>query len=133
MNIVIFYHNDKLYEIKRKAKSQGAEQFAKIVMKDDRLKKLAVFTLGSLLYCNKVIAEGIDASSKIDAAGWKILDIARSIGYWICLVMCITEIIKTIMEGNAKNISKIMMKYALAFAALYFFPWILDLIKEIFV
>lgn len=131
MNIVIFYHNDKLYDLKRRAKSQGAEQFAKMVMKDKKLKKLSIFTLGSLMYCNKVIAD--EASSKIDAAGWKILDIARSIGYWICIVMCITEIIKTIMEGNAKNISRIMIKYALAFAALYFFPWILDLIKEIFV
>lgn len=130
MNIVVFYHNDKLYELKRNAKSQGAEQFAKIVMKDDRLKKLTVFTLGSLMYCNNVLAN--DAADKIDVAGWKILNIARSVGYWVCLVMCITEIIKTIMEGNAKNITKIMMKYALAFAALYFFPWILDLIKEIF-
>lgn len=130
MNIVVFYHNDKLYELKRNAKSQGAEQFAKIVIKDDRLKKLTVFTLGSLMYCNNVLAN--DAADKIDVAGWKILNIARSVGYWVCLVMCITEIIKTIMEGNAKNITKIMMKYSLAFAALYFFPWILDLIKEIF-
>lgn len=36
------------------------------------------------------------------------------------------------MQGDTKSIAKIMMKYALAFAALYIFPWLLDLIKGIF-
>lgn len=73
-----------------------------------------------------------DALQKIDQAGLLILGIVRRIGYWGCIILCVMDIIKQLMEGNTKNTWKTMMKYALAFAALYLFPWILDMIKGIF-
>ena len=42
------------------------------------------------------------------------------------------DILKSLMQGDTKSIPKIVLNYALAYAALLLFPWLLDLIKGIF-
>lgn len=133
INGEIAYCEDILSFDREYVKSYGAEAFATRIMYDPKIKKVAIFLIANMLMLNKAILAQDTVGARVDAAGWKILNIARSIGYWICIVMCTVEIIKCVMEGDTKNISKIMMRYCLAFAALYFMPWMLDLIKDIFV
>ena len=135
MQVVIMYHNNFLKKIKDKQKQiyiDNLEEVAKHINRDIKLKKIATFTIANLMYCQEVLASPSMSTNKIDKAGSTILSICRSIGYWACLISCIIEIIKSLMQGDTKSIAKIMMKYALAFAALYFFPWLLDIIKDIF-
>lgn len=134
MKICVIYSNntiDKFKDKQREKYNSNLELVAKHINTNTKLKKEAVFVLGSLLYVNEV-ANAADPLGKIDTAGGTILNIVRRIGYWCCIIGCIIDIIKALMQGDTKSIAKIMMKYALAFGALYIFPWILDLIKSIF-
>lgn len=134
MQICVIYSNSAINNFKHKQKkkyNENLELVAKHINANNRLKKTAVFVIGSLFYINdKVYA--VDSFSKIDKAGNTILEVVRRIGYWCCIIGCIIDIIRALMQGDTKSIAKIMMKYALAFAALFIFPWILDLIKSIF-
>ncbi|BDR80996.1 hypothetical protein [Clostridium tetani] len=135
MKICVFYYSAKVKNFKRKQRikyNSNIELIAKHINKDTSLKRQAVFLLGSLLYVQDTVNAATDTFGKIDKAGSTILGIVRKIGYWICIVGCILDIIKALMQGDTRNVAKIMMKYALAFSALYVFPWILDLIKSIF-
>lgn len=134
MKICVIYSNTKVENFKNKQKAKynsNMELVAKHINADSKLKKQAIFVLGSLFYVQDAVSATGDLG-KIDKAGNTILGIVRKTGYWICIVGCIIDIIKSLMQGDTKSIAKIMMKYALAFAALYIFPWMLDLIKAIF-
>lgn len=135
MQIVVMYHNNFLQQLKEKRNKKQLyklELIAKEINKNTYLKKLSVFVLANLLYCEKALASTDDILPKVDNAGWKLLNISRSIGYWVCIIMGINEIIRNLLQGDTKTVAKIMMKYSLVFAALYIFPWILDIIKDIF-
>lgn len=110
----------------------GLESIARKIINNDRLRKITVFTIASLNYMGAVQASTIDAIGRINTGGFMILDIVQTIGYWLCIIGCIMEILKSVMNGSSKDVGKIMMKYILIFAALYLMPWLFDLIKEIF-
>lgn len=134
MKICVIYSNSTIDDFKRRQRekhNENLEIVAKHINADTELKKKAIFVIGSLLYVNDVV-NAADPLGKIDVAGNTILGIVRRIGYWCCIIGCIIDIVKALMQGDTKSIAKIMMKYALAFGALYIFPWILDLIKGIF-
>lgn len=95
-----------------------------------KLETMFAFVLGGFMYVQNVYA--VDTTSKIDKGGLVILGVCRQIGYWACLIMCSIEIIKSLMSGDTKGITKIISKYVVGFGALYFLPWIFDLIKSIF-
>lgn len=107
------------------------EVFAKKVKANTKLEKTVVFVLGSLMYCKTALA-ATNPLNQINKAGNMMLGISRTIGYWLILIVCICEIIKSLMAGDTKSISKILMKNLLAFASLYLFPWMMDLVKGIF-
>lgn len=73
---------------------------------------------------------------QIDTIGNKLLGIAQQVGYWLCLILCIKEILTEILQGNAitnpSDIAKPVVKYALAFASIYFMPSLFNWIKEVF-
>lgn len=110
----------------------GLENIVTKIMKDDRLKKITVFTIASLNCMSTVYADTAQAVSKINNAGNAFLTIFQSIGYWLCLIGCIMEILKSVMNGSSKDVGRIMLKYILIFAALYVMPFAFKLISEIF-
>ena len=74
----------------------------------------------------------VDTTTKLTHAGNAIFGIVQTVGYWLILIMCIIEILKCLMQGDTKSIAKVMMKFGLAYASFYLFPWILDLIRTVF-
>lgn len=110
----------------------GLENMATKIMNDDRLKKITVFTIASLNCMSTVYADTAQAVSKINNAGNAFLTIFQSVGYWLCLIGCIMEILKSVMNGSSKDVGRIMLKYILIFAALYVMPFAFKLISEIF-
>lgn len=110
----------------------GLENMATKIMNDDRLKKITVFTIASLNCTSTVYADTAQAVSKINNAGNAFLTIFQSVGYWLCLIGCIMEILKSVMNGSSKDVGRIMLKYILIFAALYVMPFAFKLISEIF-
>lgn len=110
----------------------GLESIAKRIMKDDRLRKMTIFVIAGLNYASTVLADTSQAVAKINSAGNTFLSIFQSIGYWLCLIGCIMEILKSVMNGSSKDVGKTMLKYILIFAALYLMPFAFNLIREIF-
>lgn len=110
----------------------GFESFATIVTRDKYIEKLVVISMACMLGLGKMANAAVDAEGKINQVGLTFFSIARTLGYWLCLLGCIVEILKAVSTGNNKDIAKIMMKYLLIFASLYFMPWAFDLIREMF-
>lgn len=96
------------------------------ILHSKRIKQLSLFVLANCMYTQTVYA------ANIDAAGQKVLDVCRNVGYWMCLIMATIEIVKSLLQGNTKSITPIITKYAVGYGALFFLPWIFDLIKSIF-
>lgn len=120
------------YDFSRREKQSLNDWIGNVEKKDTRLYKILVFTIAGLNYANTVLADTSAAVSKINSAGYMILSVAQSIGYWLCLVGCIIEILKSVMNGTSKDAGKIMIKYILYFAALYLMPFAFDMIRDIF-
>lgn len=110
----------------------GIESLAKRILNDDRLRRMAVFTIAGLNYASEVLADASEAFVKINRGGGMILGLIQTVGYWLCIISCVMEILKTVMNGATKDVGKVMIKYILIFASLYLMPWLFDLIREIF-
>ena len=65
----------------------------------------------------------------IDAAGQKILDLIRRVGYWIAIILCSKDVLKHCMRGHVESIGSVIAMYGLSFGVLYFLP--LDIILKI--
>lgn len=68
----------------------------------------------------------------IDKAGNEILTIIRRVGYWVGIILCAKDVIKHSMRGHIESIGTVVAMYGMAFGALYFLPWLFDLISSIF-
>lgn len=110
----------------------GLESLATKIINDDRLRRMTVFVIAGLNYASEVLADTSQAVAKINVAGYTFLNIVQTLGYWLCLIGCIMEILKSLMNGSSKDVGKLMLKYLLIFAALYLMPFAFDLIREIF-
>lgn len=122
-----------LREIKRERNEMGKlEDIATEIVENPRLKRLVVFTVASLNYASEVLADTSEAYAKIDRGGILILGLIQTVAYWLCIISCIMEILKTVMNGSTKDVGKIMLKYILIFASVYLMPWAFNLIKDIF-
>lgn len=113
-----------------KRNNNDMDQVAGFILKNSKLKKFFVVGLASLMYAEKCYAA--TNTNKIDKAGMTILNIVRTFGYWICIIMCIIEIIKSLMQGDTKSVGKIIAKYVIGFGSFFFLPWFFDVIKDIF-
>ena len=70
--------------------------------------------------------------SGLDAAGMRVLNIIRRVGYWIILFKGLAEILKSAMSKDFHGVGQIIIQYTLIFASLWFFPWALQLGKGLF-
>ena len=75
------------------------------------------------------LAPGLNA---IDAAGAKILELIRRVGYWVGIILCSKDVIKHVSRGHMEDIGGLVALYGLGYGLLYFLPWLFDLIKSIF-
>ena len=71
-------------------------------------------------------------TAAIDAAGQKILDLVRKVGYWIGVILCSKDVLKHCMRGHMDSIGGVIAMYGMSFGALYFLPWLFYIIKYIF-
>lgn len=139
MNKNITMSINQFMEVQRGEKSfkdieveNGLESLARRILNDDRLRRMTVFTIASLNYTSEVLADTAEAFGKIDRGGIVILGAIQRVAYWLCIISCVMEILKTVMNGSTKDVGKIMLKYILVFMSLYLMPWLFDLIREIF-
>ena len=103
-------------------------------IKNNKKKYIALVTIIALtvnLSCISAFAVAPGAAA-IDAAGQKILDLVRKVGFWIGVILCSKDVLKHCMRGHLDSIGSVIAMYGMSFGALYFLPWLFDLIKNIF-
>lgn len=115
--------------LKQIREENDLERFATHIRKNEKLERMFIFVTGSLMCFQKAVLATTNGVKGIDPLGIKLLGIFRQFAYWVCIIGCIIEICKSLMQGDHKSIGKIIAKYVLAFAAIYFVPWIFDIIK----
>lgn len=69
---------------------------------------------------------------KVDAAGNRILNTVRGIGYWAILIKGIADVIGQGMRGELHSIGKTIMLYVILYGTLFFFPYALRLVEGVF-
>lgn len=111
------------------------ERKMELVQKHLNNKKVQVVLVASLAFALCMLNSqnayaGTPDLSGIDVLGNTFLMLVRRIGRWICIVMGLISAIKAGLKGG--DIIKDCSKYALIYAVLYIFPWILDVIGEAF-
>ena len=111
-----------------KFKIVETETFARKIMKNARLKKFVVVMLGASLYFKSVFA----STKAIDKLGWTMLGLVRDYAYWVLLLWCIIDVIKSGLGGDSKRTLPIIMKFLLIFASMYVLPNLYDAIKGAF-
>lgn len=104
-----------LAEIK---KINGLETVAERILNDKRLTNLCVFLVGNLNYCQSFVsASPVDgALEPINVAGGAMLTIVQTASYWLCLLMCLIEILRALMNGQGDKCGKIVIRYVCIFA-----------------
>ena len=90
---------------------------------------IIALTIDLSKFSSFALTPGVEA---IDAAGQKILDLIRRVGYWIAIILCSKDVLKHCMRGHVESIGSVIAMYGLSFGVLYFLPWLFDLIKSIF-
>lgn len=114
------------------------EKLAIMAEHNKHLKVAIIIFLSNLFYISEkvgsavVYAAATDPFSKINLLGMRFLGIAQVFGYWICIIMCVVDIIKSLMQGDAKGAGKIFVKYLIAFIALFGVKYAFDEVKTIF-
>ena len=122
-------------EVKEKEMLERLSREAETLLQKIKYNKplLKATTLLTALTMNSInvlaYTKGVEA---LPVAGNKLLNILQVFGYYVCVIMCIIEIIKSLISGDTKSISRIVVKYIIAFGSFYFLPWIFDLIRDIF-
>lgn len=102
------------------------------VLEDKRILGLSTFVVANLMYCEKAIASTNVDLSRVDEAGKSLLYIVQTFGYWSCILLCIIEIVKCLASKDTGNVTRTITKYVIAFGAVYFMPWLFDIIKSLF-
>jgi len=69
---------------------------------------------------------------KLDTAGNNFLYMAQSIGYWIVTIKCVLDIMKCALNKDKGAVGDTIVTYSLIYGAMFFVPFILNLIKGVF-
>lgn len=85
-----------------------------------------------MLTCFHGIKTNAGTLDKMDSTCEEALKVGQRIGYWVCVFMCLYEIIKKVKDGDTQAIWGIIVKYAIAYGAVFIVRFVLDMIGEWF-
>ena len=95
------------------------------------LEGFLAFSIINLSHCKRVLA--VDPNlAPINKAGNTLLGIAQEIGQWVFIIMALTEILKSVVNGDTKNVLNIICKYLVAYGSFYFLPYLFKIIRPMF-
>lgn len=93
---------------------------------------LIAVCMANINLCMAATTDKIDPLERMDTGGEKMLEVGQRVGYWVCILMCVFEIIKKVKDGDTNAIWGILMKYGIAYGSLFGVKWILDMIGGFF-
>lgn len=95
------------------------------------MQKAHVFML-TAFYGIRTNAAELTTLDKMDKTCEEVLKVGQRIGYWVCIFMCLYEIIRKVKDGDTQAIWGIIVKYAIAYGAVFVVRFVLDMIGEWF-
>ena len=113
------------------------EKFLLIAKNNKKLNAAIIIFTANIFYIQKqldnaTVYAASDPLAKLDTLGIRFLGIVQHFGYYICMIMCVVDIIKSLMNGDTKGAGKIFMRYLIAFMALYGVKFAFDQVKFVF-
>lgn len=93
---------------------------------------LIAVCIANIQVCMAGSADVVDPLERMDKGGAKVLEVGQRVGYWVCILMCVFEIIKKVKDGDTNAIWGILMKYGIAYGSLFGVKWVLDMIGGFF-
>lgn len=97
--------------------------------KENKFMNKAYLFMITCMYGIKTNASTLD---KMDRTCEEALKVGQRIGYWVCVFMCLYEIIKKVKDGDLSAIWGIIVKYSIAYGAVFLVRIVLDMIGEWF-
>lgn len=121
-------------EFDRKELRKVDKWLKKIEKKNKPLYKTMVFTVALLNYSVVAFADpNVQTTmSKIDKLGYTALSMLKKIGFWLCVICCFVEILRSFLNSDARDVWKIFFKYITIYLVLHFLPYAFQLISGIF-
>lgn len=102
---------------------------------DHKVYKTLVFTVATISFVGKKTYAGVDdAIRKTDELGYLLLSVIQKVGFWVCVLGCIVEILISVFKkgGGQKEIIGLVFKWLLIFACFYIVPSLFRLIITFF-
>lgn len=103
------------------------EKQAAIINRNKKLRKIFVTSIGITLFVSETVLAGANPFQPIGIKFWNYI---RYFAKYACLIMAGIEIIKSLGAGDAKSVTKIILKYLIAYAAFAILPWLFGEIDE---
>lgn len=104
------------------------EHIATNIRKNKVVERFTVTFIACCLYAKKALAAG----EGVDILGNKFLLLIRQWAKWVLLIMCAIECIRAGINGESKDIGRIIIKYLLLYASLFLVPMLFDMIAASF-
>lgn len=102
---------------------------------DQKIYKTLVFTVAAISFASKKAFAGVDeALIGTESFGQMLLMIVQRVGFWVCVLGCILEIMVSVFKkgGGQKEIIALVFKWLLIFASFYIVPWLFGTIPTYF-
>ena len=102
---------------------------------DTKIYRSLVFTVALFGFLTKKVSAGIDKGlEKTDLYGNQLLMIVQRVGFWVCVIGCLVEILVSVFKkgGGQKEIISLVFKWLLIFASFYLVPLLLSSVAEFF-
>lgn len=129
------YLNDKDIDILDREVRTGLEKLDVQIEKylyNPKTRTMLVTVTACLANTVTALAGVAEAKSKMRSVGQEIFGLCQETAFWISLIMCAIEIIRALISGDRKSVTGIVAKYLIGFGALFFLPWLFELIRDIF-
>lgn len=108
--------------------NEKAEILSSKLFKNRQVKKMMVVALGLALYCKASLATVSCVSTSavgatgIDKLGWAMMGLVRQWGFWILLIWCMVDLIRSSIHGDQKQALPIVLKYTTIYAVMFLLP-----------
>ncbi|MBU3087456.1 hypothetical protein KPL42_03005 [Clostridium gasigenes] len=102
---------------------------------DKKIYKTLVFTIAAISFSsNKAYASLDKGLEKTDVYGHQLLSIVQRVGFWVCVIGCIVEILISVFKkgGGQKEILSLVFKWLLIFCSFYIVPLLFKSAAEFF-
>ena len=132
--------DDFIYDIQNRTTNNISKKEVKaldrwigsIKLKNKKLYRALIFLIAFFNYSFVVFADVGDTYNKLDRVGNIMLGVLKKVGFWVCLLSCFIEILKSFLNSDVKDVWKIFFKYISVFLILYSLPYAFNLIVGVF-